>query len=486
MSVSTHSTAPPPTGLHAPTARAALALAVYATAQLMLVLDITVVNVALPQIGLDLGLGREALPWVMTAYTLCFGGLMLAGGRLADRFGPRRVVLVGLVAFVSASAVCGLAEGPSSLLAGRALQGVSAAILSPAALSAALAHHPGHLRARAMSVWAALAGSGAALGVVLGGVVVGQASWRWIFGINVPIGVALLAVILLAVPERPAATSTSTVTTRPPRKAADLPGALLITATTASLIFWLTSVGTHGWISGRALLPLVAAVLLAGTFVAVERAAASPLLDIAMFTRRPVLAGAFLMLTATALLVGAFFIGSFALQHAHGLGPVATGLAFLPTALGTITGAHLAGHLLGRISANVVAPMGFALAAAGYAAPVLWDGSAALIAGLGIAALGLGTLFVTAFTASLDDAEEHESGLRSAVVNTFHELGGAAGVAILSTVAGAVLVAVRPAAGDFDATFLVGASVAAVSGLVSVALVPRVLRTAGAGGHGHH
>ncbi|KGN37195.1 MFS transporter [Knoellia subterranea] len=487
-----HAPGPPPENpaaaptVNRPGPLAGLALAVFATAQLMLVLDVTVVNVALPHIGTDLGIGRAVLPWVMTIYTLCFGGLMLAGGRVADRFGARRVALVGLVGFIAASALAGLATGTTTLLLGRALQGVAAAFLSPAALAAALAFHPGQLRARAMSVWAALAGTGAALGVILGGVVVAQTSWRWIFGINVPIGLALLATILLRIPaaaSRPVDPASPTETSASRR--IDLPGALLITATTASAIYGLTVAGTDGWLSLATGLALAAAAVLAGLFVIVERRTSEPLLDARMFTRRPVLAGAFLMLVATGLLVGAFFVGSFAMQHAHGLGALATGLAFLPTAIGTIVGAHLAGHVLERVSARVVAPVGFGLAAIGYAGPVLSDRLAFLVAGLGVAAAGLGMLFVTAFTASLGDATEHESGLRSAVVNTFHELGGAAGVAVLSSVAGAVLVAARPSAGDFTSTFTVGAAIAVVGGVVSLGLVPRVLRPSGVG-TGHH
>lgn len=465
----------------APTRRAAapgIVLALFATAQLMLVLDVTVVNVALPDIGTDLGLSQGSLPWVMTTYTLFFGGLMLSGGRIADQFGPRRTALVGLLAFVASSALCGLAQGGTALIVGRALQGASAAVLSPAALAAALTAFPGESRRRAMSVWAALAGTGSALGVILGGLLTATASWRWVFGINVPIGIALLIAIPLVVPA-PATTD------RAPRKPLDLPGAVLITAATGSAIYGLISAGTHGWGSAHLWIPVLAALALVTVFVLVERSVPEPLLRVELFRRRPVTAGAMLMLTATGLLVGAFFLGSFTLQHAHHASALRTGLLFLPAAVATVTGAHLTGDLLGRVSARIVAPAGFALAAAGFAAPAVSDTTWVLVLGLAVAALGIGALFVTAFTASLGDATPEEAGLRSAIVNTFHELGGAAGVAVLSTAAGAALVAVHPAPGDFAHAFGVGAAAAAVSGIIAALLVPPVLRTGGSGGHVH-
>lgn len=461
----------------APTRRATspgLVLALFATAQLMLVLDVTVVNVALPDIGTDLRLSQAALPWVMTTYTLFFGGLMLVGGRLADQVGPRRMAVLGLGMFIAASALCGLSQGAGALLAGRALQGVSAAVLSPAALASALTVFPGERRQRAMSVWAALAGTGSALGVILGGLLTATTSWRWVFGINVPIGVALLIAIPLLTPAAPRRA-------RSERTPLDLAGAVLITATTASAIYGLISAGTHGWGSARLWVPLAASVVLTLAFVTVERRVREPLLNVGMLTRRPVIAAAMLMLTATGLLVGAFFLGSFALQHAHGASALRTGLLFLPAAVATVAGAHLAGDLLGHLSARVVAPGGFALAAVGYAAPALFERTAAVVIGLAVASLGIGAVFVTAFTAALGDTPAAEAGLRSAVVNTFHELGGAAGVAVLSTAAGAALVAAHPLAADFAHAFGIGAVVAAVSGAVSALLVPAVLRSAGAG-----
>jgi EmrB/QacA subfamily drug resistance transporter len=443
-------------------------LALLATAQLMLVLDVTVVNVALPDISASLGLAQTTVPWVMTIYTLFFGGLVLSGGRLADRHGPRNLTIVGLALFVASSALTGLAGRGSLLLAGRALQGISAAVLSPAALATALGYFPGPDRRRALAVWSGLAGIGSALGVILGGVITAEAGWRWVFGINVPIGVALLAVVPVVTrhqrPRDPAAAPGS-----------DLAGAVLVTAGTGSAIYGVIS-GGHGWTSIRAIVPLLAAALLWTAFVLVERATPRPLLRVDLLTRPPVATGAFLMLTATGLLVGAFFLGSFTLQHAHGYSALRTGLCFIPAAAGTVAGAHVGGELLTRLSARAVTPAGFVLAALGYAAPAVSDRAAPLIAGLSVAAFGIGTIFVAAFTASLGDASPAEAGLRSAIVNTFHELGGAAGVSTLSSIAGAALVTARPAGDAFRHAFTAGTIAAVISAVVAVFLVPRAFR----------
>jgi MFS family permease len=205
-----------------------VALALLACAQLMLVLDVTVVNVALPDIGAALHLPRSGLPWVMTSYTLFFGGLMLLGGRLADLFGARRLTLIGLALFTASSLLCGLSHDDATLLAGRSLQGLGAALMSPAALATVMAMFTGPDRGKALGVWSALAGAGSALGVVLGGVLTSEAGWRWVFAINVPIGAALLIAIPLAVPapRQPGAAE----------RGLDLPGAVLVTARTGAAI----------------------------------------------------------------------------------------------------------------------------------------------------------------------------------------------------------------------------------------------------------
>lgn len=455
------------------------ALALLAVAQLMLILDVTVVNVALPDIGASLHLTRSELPWVMTAYTVLFGGLMLLGGRVADRYGARRLTLLGLAVFTGASLLSGLAARPETLLAGRALQGAGAALLSPAALATVMTVFTGRDRAKALGVWSGLAGLGSALGVILGGVLTTEASWRWIFTVNVPVGAALLIAVPLIAPGRPAGSGPAGVS------GLDIPGAVLVTTGTAAAIYGLVSAGTNGW----TVLPTAGAFGLAAAawaaFAWTERRTASPLLAVGLLLRRPVAAGGFLMLTATGLLVGAFFLGSFSLQHADGYSALRVGVSFIPVAAATVAGAHTATHVLARVPARAVATAGLLLAGAGYGTAALWPWPAQAVTGMSVAALGIGCCFVTAFTASLADVQAAEGGLRSAIVSTFHELGGAAGVAAVSTVAGAAMVAARPAASAFRGAFTAGAACALAAAVIAAFLVPAVVRSPG-GGHPAH
>ena len=444
-------------------------LALLAVAQLMLILDVTVVNVALPDIGVALRLSRDGLPWVMTAYTVCFGGLMLLGGRLADRFGPRRLTLAGLAVFTGASLMSGLAADPAWLLAGRALQGTGAALLSPAALATVLAMFAGADRTKALGVWSGLAGLGSALGVILGGVLTTEAGWRWIFTINVPIGIALLIAVPLVAPSDRAASDRGA---RP----LDVPGALLVTGGTAAAVYGLVNAGSHGWAAASTLTALALAVAGWSAFAWVERHSASPLLAVGLLLRRPTAAGGFLMLISTGLLVGGFFLTSFLLQHANGYSALHVGLVFIPVAVAIVAAAHTAGHLLTHVPARAVAVTGLILSGAGYGIAALWQGPAQAVTGLSVAAFGIGFCFVTAFTASLTDAPPAESGLRSALVNTFHELGGAAGVAVASTIAGAALVAAHPAVTDFRTVLTVGAASALTAAVIAAFLVPPVRR----------
>jgi EmrB/QacA subfamily drug resistance transporter len=451
-----------------------VALAVLAGAQLMLVLDVTVVNVALPDIGAALHLHRSELPWVMTSYTLVFGGLMLLGGRIADLVGARRLTLAGLALFTGSSLLCGLSQDAPMLLAGRSLQGLGAALMSPAALATVMTLFTGPARGKALGVWSALAGTGSALGVILGGVLTSEAGWRWVFAINVPIGAALLIAIPLTAPARRPARRPA----RPAGRGLDLPGAALVTAGTGSAIYGLINAGSHGWSAASTVLPLVLAAAIWAAFALLERRVSHPLLAVGLLRRRAVLAGCFLMLAATGLLVGGFFVASFALQHAHHYSALHVGLAFLPVAVATVAGAQAGSRALTRVNARIVAVAGLGLAAAGYAVAARWAAPAALVAGLSIAALGIGATFVTAFTASLTDAGPAEGGLRSALVNTFHELGGAAGVAVLSSAVGSGLVAAQLGAHDFARACAVGGVAAAAAAVIAAALVPAVLRRA--------
>ncbi|MFI7419735.1 MFS transporter [Nonomuraea sp. NPDC049684] len=456
-------------------------LALLCLAQFMLIIDITVVQVALPTIGADLALGREALTWVVTTYTLCFGGLMVLGGRLADALGPRRTLLAGLALFTVASLVCGLAGDGGTLIAGRAVQGVGAALLSPAALAVVTTVFQGERRARALAVWAAIGGSGAAIGVLLGGVLTGGPGWMWVFFVNVPVGLLVLAAVPRVVPAR-----VRDDAQRGGR--VDVGGALLVTLATALLIYGLVSAGDGGWGAAGTVLPLAGAALSYVAFVLVERSVRAPLMRVETLARRPVVSGAFVMLVATGLMLGLFFLSSLYLQHVLGYSPLRTGLTFLPVAVAITLGAHLGGRLIGRVGGRPVAVASFLLTAAGAALMTRVSPEAGafttLVPGFVVAAVGIGPAFVTATTTTMANVPPGESGVASGVINTFHELGGSIGVAVVSTVAAAGLTP-GAGAGGFTSGFVLCAVVAGAAAVISLGLVPPG-RPAGAFvGHGH-
>jgi EmrB/QacA subfamily drug resistance transporter len=464
MSHSTHS-------LHAPAGPQAppdrhrwIALALISVAQFMLILDVTVVNIALPSIGADLHLGRASLTWTVTAYTLSFGGLMLLGGRLADTFGARRMMLTGLTLFTLASLASGLAHDGTLLLAGRAAQGVGAALLCPAALSTVTTRFNGSERNRALGVWAALGGIGFAAGLLIGGILTAGPGWRWVFFVNVPVGVALLATLPSVVPARPGR-----------RGPVDVLGGLIVTAATGSLIYGLVNAGAAGWGAAGTVLPLAAAVAGYGVFAMIERTTAVPLMQVRMLARRPVAAGAFLMLTGSALLISMFFLGSLYLQHDRGISALHAGLLFLPAAVATGIGAHLASRLVGRLGGKPIATTGLALiaAGAGLLTRLTADGSlyTVLLPGIVIATAGVGAVFVTATTSALGHITSHQAGLASGIINTFHELGGAIGVAVASTIAAAGLTA-TPSITGFTHAYTAVAVTAVLSAALALRLVP--------------
>jgi MFS family permease len=421
----------------------------------MLILDLTVVNVALPALGVDLDLSRSAFTWTVSAYVLFFGGLMLLGGRFADAFGARPVMLTGVVIFTLASLASGLAQNEILLIGGRVAQGVGAALLSPAALSAITTGFHGEERNKALSVWASLGGIGFAAGVLIGGILTAGPGWRWVFFINVPVGVVLLATI------------PAVVLARHPDRAArrlDVLGAVTVTAATGSFIYGMLNAGDAGWADLGTLLPIAAAIVLYGVFVVVERTVRTPLMHPSLLSRRPVAAGAFLMLVASGLL-----------QHLRDLSALQTGLFFLPAALATMIGAIAAGRLVGTIGTRPVAVVGLALVAIGNGLLIglSADGNVYVEAlpGVVVFALGGGPLFVAATTSALGRAGQHEAGLVSGVVYTFHELGAAICVAVASTVAAAGLTN-TPSIDGFTDAFTVFTVVAAVAAVVSLRLVP--------------
>jgi EmrB/QacA subfamily drug resistance transporter len=430
-------------------------------AQLMLILDVTVVAIALPTMGADLDLSREALTWTVSAYTLTFGGLMLLGGRIADLAGAKPVLLAGLLLFTVASLVTGLAWSPEALLGGRIAQGAGAALLSPAALSLVVGLFDGDERNRALGVWSALGGGGAALGVLLGGLITAGPGWPWVFYINVPVGLVIAAALARMLPAGAVAAT---------RARLDVLGAVLVTGSTAAVIFALIGAGDRGWLSPvTGLLVLLAA---AGylAFVAWQRKTPSPLMDVSLLARRPVATGAFLILLATALMIAVFFLGTFYFQHARGFGALTTGLLFLPVAVSTMAGAQLTGRLLGRLGPRPLATAGTAIAAVGMAIPALSLSTASVVAGVVIAAAGTGVLFVVASATALGQVAPHEAGIASGIVSTFHEFGAALGAAVISSVAAASIAGTTLT--GFQNGFLTAAIIAAVSVLAAGALTP--------------
>ncbi|WP_020578819.1 MFS transporter [Actinopolymorpha alba] len=430
-------------------------------AQLMLILDVTVVAIALPHMGTDLGLSRAALTWTVSAYTLTFGGLMLLGGRIADLIGARRVVLAGLLLFTVASLVTGLAQSSMMLLSGRVAQGVGAALLSPAALSLVVTLFDGDERSRALGVWSALGGGGAALGVLLGGLLTAGPGWPWVFYVNVPIGLGILAALVRMLPRQ---------TTPVPGGRLDVLGALLVTASSGAMIYLLVNAGDHGWLTGANAGLVVLAAVGYAAFVARQKTARSPLMDVALLVRRPVATGTFLILMATALMIAVFFLGTFYFQHANGYGALHTGLLFLPVALATMLGAQLTGRVLARWGARRLAVAGLIVAAIGMAVPALWMYPAVVVIGVAIAAAGTGALFVVASATALGQVAPHESGIASGIVSTFHEFGASLGAAVISSVAAASLA--DNTLGGFTNGFVVAAVAAGVAAVVAALLTP--------------
>ncbi|MEV0792678.1 MFS transporter [Kribbella sp. NPDC050459] len=448
-------------------------LGLLAVAQFMLILDVTVVAIALPNIETDLHLQRETLTWVVSAYTLMFGGLMLLGGRAADLFGSRRVVLTGLLVFTLASLVTGLANGPEVLLGGRVAQGIGAAMLSPAALAVVTKTFDAEERNKALGIWSAMGGGGAAIGVLLGGLLTAGPGWQWVFYINLPIGLVVFALLVRMLPaDRPSE--------QPGRL--DVPGALLVTAGTGTAIYALINAGDHGWLSAATLGTLAGALVLYGVFAWVQRTVRSPLMDLRIFSRRPVTAGTFMILVATALMISMFFLGSFYLQHFQGYGALRTGLLFLPVAVAAIVGAQVAGHLVGRTGARPIAITGFLITAAGVTVPAIWEGTAVIVIGMTVATIGLGAAFVAASTTTFAQIDHREAGLASGILSTFHEFGASLGVAVVSSVAAASLAGTVST--GFTRGFTFAAVTAAVAAVLALVVVP-AFKPATGGVHVH-
>lgn len=409
------------------------ALAVLSLVQFMLVLDATVVNVALPPIERDLGMGAAGLAWVVNGYALTFGGLLLFGGRLADLFGRRRVFLAGLGVFALASAAAGLSFGPETLVASRFLQGAGAALVAPAALSmVTLLFTEERERATALSIWGGLAGVGATAGVLLGGVLSDLASWRWIFLINLPVAAVALGLIPRLVAESRSSSGR--------RGCLDVPGALLVTAGLSLVVFALLGKGESPWVSIAVLVPLVGGLALIGLFVAVEACAKNPLVSLHFFFRSGTRSAAYVILMlANGAMMAMYFSLSLYMQHILGYSPLWAGLAYLPLCAAFFVGIGASSRLVRRLGARTVITGGLIVAAAGLAllSGVSADGSylGDVLAGMLVVPLGAGAAFVAVTIAAMEGTGDEDAGLASGVLSAAQQVGNGVGLAVLVSLA---------------------------------------------------
>jgi EmrB/QacA subfamily drug resistance transporter len=405
------------------------ALAVVCAAFFMTILDVSIVNVALPSIGKALHFSRENLQWVLTAYAITFGGFLLLGGRAADLLGRRRVFLVGVGVFTVASLVCGLAWSEGVLVASRAVQGLGAAIITPAALSIiTTTFEEGGERNKALGIWGALGGGGAAVGVLAGGVLTKYLGWEWIFFVNVPVGALAFAVAPRFVRE-----SRSSRPAKP-----DWAGAVTVTSGLALLVYAVSNAPAHGWSSGWTLARLAVAVVLLAAFLVIESLVKDPLMPFRIF-RVSTVAGA----NVASLLLGAvtfanFFVLTLYVQQVLGWSALKTGVTFIATAGTAILWAGLAQALVTRIGAKRVMAVGFAAIVAGMAwyaqIPVHSSYWSDLLPGYLLVGFALPFTFIPVSIAALAGVQEHEAGLASGLLNTAQQVGGAIGVAAASSV----------------------------------------------------
>jgi EmrB/QacA subfamily drug resistance transporter len=451
-----------------------LALALLSAVQFMVVLDIAIVNVALPSIKIDLGFSQENLQWVISAYALFFGGFLLLGGRAADLLGRRRLFLAGLVLFTLSSLLAGLAWSEGSLIAARSFQGLGAAVISPAALSIlSTTFTEGRERNIALGVWGAVGGFGAAAGVLLGGVLTEALSWSWIFFVNVPVG---LAAFFLA----PRLLEESRDTTV---KSFDALGAVLVTGGLVSLVYAITQSGTYGWGSARTIGVIAASVALLAAFGWWERRHAEPLMRFGILRTKTVLGanvGGLILGTATFSL---FLMLTLYMQQVLGYSPMRTGMAYLAVAGSAILWSGVAAQLVNRVGVKPVLVTGMVALTGGlvYFTQVSVHGTylGDLLPGFLLVGVGLGFSFVPISIAALAGVQPAEAGLASGLFNTTQQIGGALGISILSTIAtsrtsnaladGTAL----PSAlvHGFTGAFVVGASIAAVGIVAALTLI---------------
>jgi EmrB/QacA subfamily drug resistance transporter len=463
--------------------RPTLILLLACIAQFMLVVDDTITNVALPTIARDLHFSVANLSWVVNAYLLTFGGLLLVGGRLADRFGPRRMFALSLAGFAIASIVSGLSGSAGLLVGARAVQGACGALLSPAALALLLAASPeGEARRRALAVWAGLLGLGAATGLLAGGALVQLVSWRWIFFVNAPVAALALAAVPRVLPPD----------VRTGRRAApNLAGAGLATIGLLLLVYTVVETDHHGWTSARTLGGLAIVIVLGIVFVALERQSDSPLLPPELLRRTTALRADLVVFLAAAGLLAMFFFMTLYLQRVLGYGPLQTGVSFLPFSGAMAIGSGAMGNLPQRVDVRIPIFVGCLLGAVGlWLMSGLTPASAyagGVLPALAITGFGLGLAFVPVMGVGTGDAEERDGGLASGLMTTAQQIGGAIGIAALITVADtrsahAVAAGARPASAlsdGFAAAFHIEAGIFVAAGLLALLLMGRARSVAG-------
>jgi len=452
-----------------------LALALLAAAQFVVVLDASIVNVALPSIGRALDFSQDDLSWVVNAYVLVFGGFLLLGGRLADLLGRRRLFIAGLILFAAASLAGGLAQSAGWLVAARAVQGLGAALLSPAALSlVTVLFAEGSERNKAMGVWGAVAGSGGAVGVLLGGMLTEWAGWEWVLFVNVPIGIAAAMLAPRLLPE----------SMNEGERHFDIAGAVTITSGLSLLVYALVDANDAGWASTQTIGLGAIAVALIGAFYVIERRQKAPLVPFPGIFRIRTITG----INVAAVLVAAslfsmFFFISLYMQNVLGFSALEAGLAYLPLAVGIIITAGATAGLVTRFGFKPVLVSGLIITAAGlvwfsqvdpngsYVGDVLFPSL--------LAAIGLGLAFVSMTVAAVSGVEPHEAGLASGLINTSQQIGGALGLAILATVANSRIDDLAASGTPqnvaltegFQSAFLVGAGMAILGAILAQVLV---------------
>jgi EmrB/QacA subfamily drug resistance transporter len=454
-----------------------LALLLLTMTQFVIVIDAAIVNVALPSIGAHLHFARDDLTWVVNAYTLTFGGFLLLGGRLADLLGRRRMFMIGLVVFSLASFGGGIAQSEGWLITARAIQGLGAAIVSPAALSIiTTTFAEGSERNRALGIWGAVAGAGGAAGVLLGGILTSGLSWRWVLFVNVPIGIASAALAPRTLVESRADDGTNSF---------DVPGAVTVTAGLALLVYAVVDAVNIGWGSTDTILRLAGAAVLLLAFVAIELRGRKPLVPFSIFRLRTLRGANIVGLLIGMSLFSMFFFISLYLQDVMHYSPIKTGISYLPLAVGIIFSAGLASQLVTRIGFKPPLIVGMLL----IAGALVWFSRVPGVGGsylndvLGpslLAAVGLGLAFVPVTIAAVTGIQPKEAGLASGLINTSQQVGGALGLAILATVANSRTQSLFHAGvhngtialtKGFDRAFLVGAGFAVAGALLAAVLI---------------